>query len=120
VKGVTTNDLQLALDGLSTDRIRRLADRLRQDPEPEVTVGAWVPHCPMMLAGFDPKAVSSYTPEQYFEDTWNRFALPAPTPWWGAPIPLSVGRPARRADIQRLLFAVNGVLDARAGWRARL
>jgi hypothetical protein len=116
---VTINDLQAALDGLTTERIRRLADRLQQDPDTEVTVGAWVPHCPMMLAGFDPRAASTYTPEQYFEDTWNRFALPAPTPWWTAPVPFSAGRAARRADVQQLLRAANRVLDSRAGWRVR-
>ncbi len=116
---MTTNDLQTALDGLPTERIRRLADRLQHDPDTEVTVGAWVPRCPMMLAGFDPRGVSTYTPEQYFEDTWNRFALPAPTPWWTPPVPLSAGRAARRADVQQLLRAVNRVLDARSGWKVR-
>lgn len=114
---MTTDDLQVALDGLTTERVRRLADRLEQDPEIEVTVGAWVPHCPMMLAGFDPGAAPTYTPEQYFEDTWNRFALPAPTPWWCAPVPFRAGRAARRSDVQQLLRAAKRVLDARAGWR---
>ncbi len=114
---MTSHDLQRALEGLSTERIRRLADRLEEAPDREVTVGAWAPRCPMMLAGFDPAAAATYTPEQYFEDTWNRFALPAPTPWWTVPVPLSAGRAARRADVQQLRRATHCVLAARSGWR---
>ena len=42
---MTIDDLQTALEGLSTQRLQRLVDRLAQDPDTKVTVGAWRPRC---------------------------------------------------------------------------
>jgi hypothetical protein len=111
---MTTEDLKIALEGLSTERIQRLADRLEREPEIEVTVKAWRPQCPMVLAGFEPLTEPANAPEQRFAAVWDRFARPErrhrlPLPW-----DLASTQVACRADVQRLLHQANGVLAARS------
>jgi hypothetical protein len=107
---VTIDDLQSALEQLSTERLRRLVDRLERDPDVKVTVGAWRPRCPMVLAGFDPKTADANLPEHRFAAVWDHFASPE-AKWW-FPLP-STGRAARRSDVQLLLRRANAVLAYR-------
>jgi hypothetical protein len=106
---MTLDDLTAALNGLSTARLQRLADGLQRDPDAKVTVGAWRPRCPMVLAGYDPPSGSGNGPEDRFADTWDRFAAPA-SAWRLLPRPV---RDARVSDVQALLRATNAVLAAR-------
>jgi hypothetical protein len=108
---MTIDDLQTALEGLSTERLQRLVDRLVQDPDVRVTVGAWRPGCPMVLAGFDPAHAYSNLPEHRFAAVWDRFASSEPR-WW-IPLP-SAGRIATRSDVQLLLRRASAVLAYRA------
>ena len=101
------NDLQTALEALSTERLQRLVDRLEQDPDIKVTVGAWRPRCPMVLAGFDPGDPDSNVPERRFAAVWDRFAASEPK-WW-IPLPRA-GRTATRSDVQLLLRRANAAL----------
>jgi len=112
---MTLDDLQNALEGLSTERLERLVDRLERDPDIEVTVGAWVPQCPMVIAGFDPTCAKDNQPEHRFAAVWDHFA----TPEQKFRISLRLaGRPTRRADVQLLLRRANAVLAYRSarGW----
>ena len=111
---MTIRDLQSALDGLPTERLERLVDRLEADPDIKVTVGAWRPQCPMVLAGFDPSHTDPDNPEYRFATVWDRFATPAR--WW-MPLRLT-GRPACRADVQLLLRRASEVLAHRAAREA--
>jgi hypothetical protein len=107
-------DLQDALEGLASERLQRLVDRLEHDPGIAVTVGSWLPHCPMVLAGFDPARGEPDCPEQQFAAVWDRFAAPRPRRRWRAlvwPAP----QHARRADVQFLLRAASATLATRAG-----
>ena len=111
---MTTEDLQTALEGLSSARIQRLVDRLEQEPDIQVTVKAWRPQCPMVLAGFEPLTEPANAPEQRFAAVWDRFARPErrhrlPLPW-----DIASAQVACRADVQRLLHRANAVLAARA------
>jgi hypothetical protein len=115
---MTTQDLTTALEGLSTERIQRLVDRLEREPDIKVTVRAWRPQCPMVLAGFEPLTEPANAPEQRFAAVWDRFARPErrhrlPLPW-----DLASAQVACRTDVQRLLHQANGVLAARSadGW----
>jgi len=103
------DDLTTALNGLSTTRLQLLADGLERDPEAKVTVGAWRPRCPMVLAGYDPMSGSGHGPEDRFAHAWDRFASPA-SAWGWLP---RLGRDARHSDVQALLRATNTVLAAR-------
>lgn len=105
------DDLQAALDDLSTERLQRLVDRLEHEPDIAVSVGTWRPQCPMVLAGFDPQAATSKVPEQWFASVWDRVA--APDPKWPFRLPFA-HRTARRADIQLLVRGANAVLAHRA------
>jgi len=49
---VRIDDLQTALEQLSSER----PQRLEGDAAVKVAVGASRPHCPMVLAGFDPRS----------------------------------------------------------------
>jgi hypothetical protein len=111
---MTIEDLQTALEGLSSARIQRLVDRLEQEPDIQVTVKAWRPQCPMVLAGFEPLTEPANAPEQRFAAVWDRFARPErrhrlPLPW-----DIASAQVACRADVQRLLHRANAVLAARA------
>lgn len=111
---MTTEDLQTALEGLSTERIQRLVDRLEAEPDIEVTVKAWRPQCPMVLAGFEPLTEPANAPEQRFAAVWDRFARPErrhrlPMPW-----DVGSAHVACRTDVQRLLHRANAVLAVRA------
>ena len=108
---MTIDDLQTALDALSTDRLQRLVDRLEQDPDIKVTVGAWRPRCPMVLAGFEPGDPDSNVPERRFAAVWDQFAASEPK-WW-IPLP-SAGRTATRSDVQLLLRRACAALACRA------
>jgi len=110
---MTIDDLQTALEGLSTQRLQRLVDRLAQDPDTKVTVGAWRPRCPMVLAGFDPRDVDLdlNLPEHRFAVVWDQFA--ASEPRWRIPLPLAA-RIATRPDVQLLLRRASSVLAYRA------
>jgi hypothetical protein len=108
---MTIDDLQTALESLPTERLERLVDRLERDPEINVTVGAWLPHCPMVLAGFDPGHADSNLPEHRFAAVWDRVATPKTRSWLALP---ATGRPARRSDVQLLLRRANAVLAYRA------
>jgi hypothetical protein len=107
------DNLVTALEGLSTDRLQRLVDRLERDPGVTLTVGDWRPHCPMVLAGFKPTAASGEAPEQQFAAAWDRFATPQarrrrlPAPPWRS------GGPAYPSDVQLLLRKANAVLADR-------
>jgi hypothetical protein len=108
---MTLDDLHTALEGLSTERLERLVDRLERDPDIEVTVGAWVPRCPMVIAGFDPTCSEGNQPEHRFAAVWDRFARSEQK----FRIPLRfAGRPARRSDVQLLLRRANAVLANRS------
>lgn len=109
-----TNDLQNALEELTTERIQRLVDRLEGHPDAAVTVGAWRPRCPMVLAGFDPATASPNAPETRFAAVWDRVAVAQRGHWWHLPIGLVPGRVARRTDVRLLLRTANGVLAHRA------
>jgi hypothetical protein len=105
------SDLDGALECLSTARIEQLVDRLERDPDVELTIGAWRPQCPMVLAGFDPDTAESNTPEHRFARAWDRLAKPDMR-WW---MPLPRGRgTARHSDVQLLLRTANAVLARRA------
>lgn len=106
---MTIDDLTAALNGLSTTRLQQLANRLARNPEVKVTVGAWRPECPMVLAGYDPQIGSGHGPEERFAKVWDRFASPPSRAW---PLPRRE-RDARRSDVQSLLRATNTVLAAR-------
>jgi len=111
---MTIEDLQTALEGLSTERIQRLVDRLEQDPSISVTVKAWRPQCPMVLAGFEPLTGPANAPEQRFAAVWDRYARAErrhrlPLPW-----DIASAQVACRGDVQRLLQRANAVLAQRA------
>jgi hypothetical protein len=111
---MTIEDLQAALEGLSSARIQRLVDRLEQEPDIQVTVKAWRPQCPMVLAGFEPLTEPANAPEQRFAAVWDRFARPErrhrlPLPW-----DIASTQVACRLDVQRLMHRANAVLAARA------
>ena len=108
---MTIDDLQTALDALSTDRLQRLVDRLEQDPDIKGTVSAWRPRCPMVLAGFEPGDADSNVAERSFATVWDQVAASEPT-WW-IPLP-SAGRTATRSDVQLLLRRANAILACRA------
>ena len=108
---MTIDDLQTTLEGLSTERLQRLVDGLAQDPDIKVTVGAWRPRCPMVLAGFDPRHADSNLPEHRFAAVWDQFAASEPR-WWIPPP--SAGRIATRSDVQLLLRRASAVLAYRA------
>jgi hypothetical protein len=102
-----------ALEALSDQRLRRLVGRLEREPDVAVTVGAWRPQCPMVLAGFDPGGTALDTPEERFAFVWDNFATPAgdasprrkpgqPTSW-----------PARRSETRALLRAAQRELRSR-------
>jgi hypothetical protein len=110
---MTIDDLKTALEGLPTDRVQRLVDRLEQDPGVEVTVGAWRPQCPMVLAGFEPLIAAPNAPEQRFAAVWDRFATRERHRLWFLPLSLATRRVASREDVKRLLRAANEVLAAR-------
>jgi len=108
---MTIDDLQRALEGLSTKRLERLVDRLEEDPDVKVTVGAWRPGCPMLLAGFDPRTAGANLPEHRFAAVWDEFAS-SDRKWWR---PLSSSaRTARCSDVQLLLRRANAVLAYRS------
>ena len=108
---MTVDELQSALEQLSTDRLQRLVDRLERDPDIKVTVGAWRPRCPMVLAGFDPRSAPANRPEHRFAAVWDQSAN-SDAKWW-FPLP-SAGRTARRSDVQLLVRRANAVLAYRA------
>jgi hypothetical protein len=108
---MTLDDLHTALEGLSTERLERLVDRLERDPDIEVTVGAWVPECPMVIAGFDPTCSEANQPEHRFAAVWDHFARSEQK--FRIPLRLA-GRPARRADVQLLLRRASAVLAYRS------
>lgn len=105
--------LSRALEALSDQRLRQLVGRLERVPDVEVTVGAWRPQCPMVLAGFDPGGTAINTPEERFAFAWDNFATPPgdalpqrnpgqPTSW-----------PARRSETRALLRAAQRELRSR-------
>ncbi|HUA47991.1 MAG TPA: hypothetical protein VMA77_22325 [Solirubrobacteraceae bacterium] len=107
----TLDDLQTALEALSTERLERLVDFLERDPDVKVTVGAWRPRCPMVIAGFDPSRAVANQPECRFAVVWDDFARSE----WRFRIPLPyAGRTARRSDVQLLLRRANAVLAYRS------
>jgi hypothetical protein len=105
-------DLQIALEELSTERLQALVDRLGSGSVSEVTVGAWRPQCPMLLAGFEPTRAAANTPEGHFASIWDGFATACPTPLWRR-LRVRQGLPASDRDVQVLLRMTNAVLAAR-------
>jgi len=111
---MTVADLQSALESLSSERLELLVDQLERDPAVKLTIGAWRPQCPMVLAGFEPIGAPRNAPEYRFAAVWDRLANAErqrrlPVPWdFGAK------RVACRADAQRLLHGANHVLARRA------
>jgi len=110
----SAGDLQNALEGLTTERIQRLVDHLEANPEASVTVGAWRPRCPMVLAGFDPASAHRRAPESRFAAVWDRVAVAQRGRWWQPPLFLVPGRVARGGDVRMLLRRANAVLAHRA------
>jgi hypothetical protein len=110
----SAGDLQTALEGLTTERIQRLVDHLEANPDTSVTVGAWRPRCPMVLAGFDPATACPHAPETRFAAVWDRVAVPRRGRWWHLPLGFVPGRVARRGDVRMLLRRANAVLAHRA------
>jgi len=110
---MTIDDLQRALEGLSTERLQRLVDRLEQDPDIKVTVGAWRPRCPMLLAGFDPQAAGANLPEHRFAAVWDQFAS-SEMKWWRPLSRARNARTARHSDVQVLLRRANAALAYRS------
>ena len=108
---MTSKDLEGGLEGLSTERLLRLVDCLEKDPDVELTIGAWRPLCPMVLAGFNPDGASSNTAENRFASAWDRFAKPQ---WRWRTLVAPARRIARRSDVQVLTRTANGVLARRA------
>lgn len=109
----TVDDLVTALEGLGTERLQHLVDTLEREPDVDVTVGSWRPHCPMVLAGFDPTEACGDAPEKRFAAAWDRFATPQRDrrrlrglAWWGT-------RTAQPSDVRFLLRQANAVLAAR-------
>lgn len=107
-----TEPLQAALDELSTERLQALADVLSRNGKVGCTVGAWHPHCPMVLAGFDPDVQQAGCPERRFARAWDEFARPAPHRRW-VPSCWPASRDARLSDVQALLRASDAALAAR-------
>jgi hypothetical protein len=111
---MTVDDLRRALEGLPSERIQCLVDRLEHEPETRVTVGAWRPQCPMVLAGFNPMRCSINAPETRFAAVWDGFARGERRRWrWPIRLRLSHGSVARREDVKVLLRTANAVLAAR-------
>ena len=108
---MTVDDLQTAVDGLSTERLTRLVDRLERDPDVKVTVGASRLACPMVLAGFNPQRAEADQPEHRFAVVWDQFARSEARSWIRLRRPR---RTARRADVQLLLRRANAVLAYRS------
>jgi hypothetical protein len=113
------DQLQCALAALSTERLQRLVDRLEGDPNVKVTVGSWRPHCPMVLAGFDPVMGSPSCPEQHFASVWDRFATREPRRRW-LMLLWPAGGAARRSDVQVLVRSANAMLAARMATRTQI
>jgi len=110
---LSTHDhvLDAALARLPIGRLRRLVDGLERDPDIEVTVGAWRPQCPMVIAGFDPGTTEINTAEEQFAFAWDSFAeAQAGDPSSGEPV--SAG-PARQSDVQTLLRMATAQLAHR-------
>jgi hypothetical protein len=105
------DDLQTALEALSTQRLERLEDRLERDPDSEGMVGGWPPRSPMVIAGFDPTRALPNQPEHRFAQVWDGFARSAQKVLIP---PRSTGRAARRADVQVLLRSASSVLAYRS------
>lgn len=111
---MTADDLRRALEGLTSERLQCLVDRLEYDPDIKVTVGAWRPQCPMVLAGFYPLRCSLNAPETRFAAVWDNFARSERQRWrWPIRLRLSYGSVARREDVKVLLRTANAVLAAR-------
>jgi hypothetical protein len=105
--------LAAALADLPTERIQRLVDAIEGDATIKLTVGAWLPGCPMVVAGFDPQhGFALECPERRFAAAWDRFAKTERRRLWH-PGFVPIARFARRADVQALLRAANGMLAAR-------
>ena len=108
-----SDSLAAALTDLSTHRLQRLVDAIEGDHTPKLTLGAWLPNCPMVAAGFDPhEGFAPNCPERRFAAAWDRFAKATPARVWASAL-LPVNRHARRSDVQALLRAANEVLAAR-------
>jgi hypothetical protein len=103
---VRIDDLQTALEQLSSER----PQRLEGDAAVKVAVGASRQHCPMVLAGFDPRPADAKLPNNRFAAVWDQFASSEAKCWF--PLP-SAGRTARRSNIQLLLRKANAVLAYR-------
>ncbi len=115
VNAMSSQDLEAAVEGLPTERIRRLLDGLERDPEVKLCVGAWWPQCPMVLAAFDPRTAAADPPEARFAAAWDRLATPG-SRWqaWISPVGLCAGRVACRADVELLIRVGNQTLARRA------
>lgn len=109
--------LASALADLSTDRIQRLVDRIENEADIELTVRAWRPQCPMVIAGFDPEKAAKNTAEQRFAFAWDRFAVEKQPRWWTPRLRHPTHR-ARQCDVQALLRAANAMLAQRTGERS--
>jgi hypothetical protein len=102
-----------AVEALSDQRLRRLVERLERQPDVEVTVGAWRPQCPTVLAGFDPGGPALNTPEERFALAWDNFATPPGDASLRRKAGQPASRPARRPDMRALLQAAQRALPSR-------
>lgn len=108
-----STSLAAALADLPTERIQRLVDAIEGDATIKLTVGAWLPGCPMVAAGFEPQhGFAPDCPERRFAAAWDRFAKTERRRLWH-PGFVPIARFARQTDVQALLRAANGVLAAR-------
>jgi hypothetical protein len=113
---MAADELQTALDGLPSERIQRLVDRLEQHPRAEVSAFARGRRGPLTLAGYERRTDALETPETDFALAWDRLAGPEPVgqrrrsrlSWRFSAAPT-----ARRSDVQLLMRAANAVLAKR-------
>ncbi len=105
--------LAAALADLSTARVQRLVDVIERNADIQFTVGAWLPNCPMVAAGFEPeRGYAAHCPERRFAAAWDRFAKPERRRLW-VPGFVPAVRYARQRDVQALLRAANELLASR-------
>jgi hypothetical protein len=113
---MAADELQTALDGLPSERIQRLVDRLEQHPRAEVSACARGRRGPLTLAGYERRTDALETPETDFALAWDRLAGPEPLIRRRRPRlswRLSAPPAARRSDVQLLLRTANAVLAKR-------
>jgi hypothetical protein len=114
----TDDYLYTALDGLGSERLQRLADRLEGEPDVSVAVGRLSPLSPMVLAGVDLGGAGPDASEAHFADIWECLAVVQRRGVRRILGSRAAGA-ARRSDVQMLLRTVNTVLAERTARASR-